>query len=219
MSASAPPLVYCETNWIVALAFPHHQLHGLAKNVHEAGKRGECSVRVPATALLEARETLSDVSTQLSSSFAALRNDVARAAENGLGQFSPLALALQSDVVDTYAQRNTLSLLGTLETDSSIRVLEDVAAHITTVRELRSRVHFAAKDIVDLHLLAAIIHDRRQNIDGPALFFSHNKKEFSPKRGKVPDDLYAEAKLLWSDDFDLKSRLGQWRSRYGSQRS
>lgn len=219
MSISVPPIVYCETNWIVALAFPHHQLHGVAKKVHEAGRRRDCSVRVPAAAILEARGTLSDVSTQLSSSFAALRNDVARAAENGLTQFSPLALALQSDVVDTYAQRNTLSLLGTLEADLSIHVLEEVAAHITTVRELRGRVHFAAKDIVDLHLLAAIVHDRRQNMTGPALFFSHNKKEFSPKRGKVPGDLYAELKLLWSDDFDLKSRLGEWRSLYESQGS
>ena len=218
MSASAQPIVYCETNWIVALAFPHHQLHGVAKKVHEAGKRGECSVRVPAAAILEARGTLSDVSTQLSSSFAALRNDVLRAVENGLAQFSELSVALRSDVVDTYAQRNTLSLLDTLEADSSIRILDEVAAHITTVRELRARLHFDAKDIVDLHLLASIIHDRRQDIRGPALFFSHNKKEFSPKRGKVPDDLYAESILVWSDDFDLESRLGQWRALYESRR-
>lgn len=214
MSASAPPIVYCETNWIVALAFPHHQLHGVAKKLQEAGRRGECSLRIPAPAILEARGTLSDVSTQLSSSFAALRNDVLRAAENGLEQFSALSLALQSDVVDAYAQRNTLSLLGELETDSSIRVLDEVAAHIATVRELRGRVHFDAKDIVDLHLLAAIIHDRRRDVHGPAFFFTHNKKEFSPKRGKVPEALYAESKIVWSDDFDLRSRLGQWRALY-----
>ncbi len=29
------PIAYCETNWIVALAFPHHQLHGQAKRLLE----------------------------------------------------------------------------------------------------------------------------------------------------------------------------------------
>ena len=27
------PIVYCATNWIVALAFPHHQLHRDATNL------------------------------------------------------------------------------------------------------------------------------------------------------------------------------------------
>lgn len=212
MSARVRPIVYCETNWIVALAFPHHQLHETAKRIYEAGKRGDCSIRVPGAAVLEAKGALSDVSTQLSSSFAALRNDVLHAVENGLAEFTELSIALRSDVVDKYAQRNTLTILAELEADPAFQILEDVSAHVTVVRELRARCRFEARDVVDLHLLAAILHDRRHHPSGPALFFSHNKKEFSPKRGKVPQDLYEGARLLWSDDFDLESRVEQWRS-------
>jgi len=209
MTAS-PPIVYCETNWIVALAFPHHQLHRASRELREAAQRGECQVRVPAAALLEARGTLSDVSNQLASSFATLRNDVMRAVENGLAEFTELATALRSDVVDTYAQRKTLSLLQELENDPAIHVLDDVQSSISVLRELRHKVRVGPKDLVDLHLLAAIVHDRRAHPSGVALFFSHNKKEFDPKRGKVPEYLYRELRLAWSDDFDLPSRLKHW---------
>lgn len=76
---AAAPLVYCETNWIVALAFPHHQLHAVSRELREAARRGECQIRLPGAAILEARGTLSEVGSRLAGSFATLRNDVQQA--------------------------------------------------------------------------------------------------------------------------------------------
>lgn len=129
-----------------------------------------------------------------------------------------MAAALQSTVVNDYAQRNTLALIGELEAEQSVRVLDQVDANITVVRELRRLVRLEPKDIVDLHILAAIVHDRRQQPEGTALFFSHNKKEFDPKRGKVPEELYRELQLAWSDDFDLPSRVAHWRKLHATPR-
>ena len=210
------PIVYCETNWIVALAFPHHQLHGAAKKLREDASAGRCSLRVPLASLLEARGTLSDVASQLSSSLASLRNSVANASANGEIEFAAIAQALQSDVVDRYAQRNVLSILESLENDSAIRVLNDVSSNFDVLRELRPKLDFRGKDVVDLHLFAAVIKDRREDLTAPAVLMSHNKKEFDPRRNKVPVELYEDAKLLWRDDFDLSTALGQWLAKYST---
>lgn len=211
------PIVYCETNWIVALAFPHHQLHRAAKKLRENSKQGKCELRIPLASLLEARGTLSDVASQLSTSFASLRNSLATASTNGLAEFSAIAQALQSDVVDKYAQRNMLSILVDIEADRTITVLRDVTAHVDVVRELRPKVDFRGRDVVDLHLLAAIFKDRRESAEPPALLMSHNKKEFDPRRNKVPAELYEAARLLWRDDFELDTGLGQWNAKYSTK--
>ena len=155
------PIVYCETNWIVALAFPHHQLHRDATNLRSESTSGNCRLRIPMTSLLEARGTLGDVANQLATSFTSLRNELATGVRNGLTEFSTIALALQSDAVDRYTQRKTLSILDGIEADPAITVLQDVTSNFEVLRELRAKVEFRGKDVVDLHLLAAIIKDRR----------------------------------------------------------
>jgi len=209
-------IVYCETNWIVALAFPHHPLHREAKDLRVRASRGECELRVPLASLLEARGTLSDVANQLSSAFASLRNSLATASSNGVTAFADIARALQSDAVDQYAQRNVLSIIQDIEQDSAVRVLADVTSNFEVLRELRSKLDFKGKDVVDLHLLAAILMDRRDNPEGPALLLSHNKKEFDPSKKRVPSELYEDAKLLWRDSFDLLTGLGQWKAKFES---
>ncbi|MEO7034422.1 MAG: hypothetical protein ABI548_11015 [Polyangiaceae bacterium] len=208
------PIVYCETNWIVALAFPHHQLHRAAKDLRDRARRGECDLRVPLASLLEARGTLSDVANQLSGAFANLRNSLATASSNGVSAFAEIARALQSDVVDQYAQRNVLSIIEDIERDAAVQVLGDVTSNFEVLRELRSKLDFKGKDVVDLHLLAAILKDRRDNPAGPALLLSHNKKEFDPTKKRVPTELYEDAKLLWRDNFDLLTGLGQWKAKF-----
>lgn len=211
------PIVYCETNWIVALAFPHHQLHRDATNLRSEATAGNCRLRIPMTSLLEARGTLGDVANQLATSFTSLRNELATGVRNGLTEFSTIALALQSDAVDRYTQRKTLSILDDIEADPAITVLQDVTSNFEVLRELRAKVEFRGKDVVDLHLLAAIIKDRREDTSGPALLVSHNKKEFDPRRNKVPEALYDEARLLWRGDFDLQTGVGQWNSKFGAK--
>jgi hypothetical protein len=212
------PIVYCETNWIVALAFPHHQLHREAAKLREDAQTGNCRLRIPMASLLEARGTLGDVANQLAASFASLRNALATGSMNGLAEFSAIARSLQSDVVDRYTQRNTLSILDDIEADPAVGVLHDVTSNFKVLRELRAHLDFRGKDIVDLHLLASIVKDRRENPTGPALLVSHNKKEFDPRRNKVPEALYDDARLLWRGDFDLPTGVGQWNSKFGAKR-
>jgi hypothetical protein len=52
------PIVYCETNWIVSLAYPHHARHAGARDVRERAKLGACELRIPYAAFLEARNPL-----------------------------------------------------------------------------------------------------------------------------------------------------------------
>ena len=211
------PIVYCETNWIVALAFPHHQLHREAIKLRTDAQVGRCRLRVPMASLLEARGTLGDVANQLAASFTSLRNELATGVRNGLTEFSTIALSLQSDVVDKYTQRNTLPILDEIEADPAIAVLQDVTSNFEVLREMRAKVEFRGKDVVDLHLLAAIIKDRREELSGPALLVSHNKKEFDPRKNKVPEALYDDARLLWRGDFDLPTGVGQWNSKFGAK--
>lgn len=208
------PIVYCETNWIVALAFPHHQLHKAARRLREDATKGNCSLRIPLAALLEARGTLSDVATQFSTSFISVRNALVTAYENGQIELSTVEQSLQANIIDKYAQRNVLSILTELENDRAVTIISDASASLNVLREIRAQVDFRGKDAVDLQLLAAILHDRRQNKTGPAMLISHNKKEFDPRRGKVPGALYTDAKLLWRDDFDLATGIGQWKAMY-----
>jgi hypothetical protein len=210
------PIVYCETNWIVAIAFPHHQLHKDAVKLREDARAGRCRLRIPLASLLEARGTLGDVANQLATSFASLRNALATGSMNGLTEFSAVAQSLQSNVVNEYSQRNTLSVLDEIEADAAIAVLRDVNSNFAVLRELRARVDFRGKDVVDLHLLAAIVADRRADPAGPALLTSHNKKEFDPTKNKVPAVLYDDARLLWRGDFDLQTGVSHWNSRFGT---
>jgi len=95
-------------------------------------------------------------------------------------------------------------------------VLADVTSNFEVLRELRSKIDFKGKDVVDLHLLAAILKDRRENPEGPALLLSHNKKEFDPTKKRVPVELYEDAMLLWRDSFELLTGLGQWKAKFES---
>ncbi len=210
------PIVYCETNWIIALAFPHHQLHGDAKRLRSDATDGKCRLRVPMASVMEARGTLGDVAGQLSISITSLRNALANGRKNGVSEFASVAKSLELDVVDKYAQRNTLSILEEIEEDPAITILQDVTSNFAVLRELRAKVEFRGKDVVDLHLLSSIIQDRRCDMDGPALLMSHNKKEFDPRRSKVPKSLYDDARLVWRGDFELETGVGHWRSTFGS---
>lgn len=210
---SSAPLVYCETNWLVALAFPHHQLHSAAVQLRDHARAERCRLRVPFAAYLEARHPLNEFSAQLNKTFASLRDDVQRALQNGHAGFAALAPALLSTEVEAYARRDTLAILRDVETDTAITKLADMSGIINVMSELRPKVELSGKDVIDLHLLAAIIHDRRRDLQGPAVFFSANKKDFQPNR-KVPESIYAQERLVWREDFVLESALGRWNSKY-----
>jgi hypothetical protein len=208
-----PPIVYCETNWLVALAFPHHQQFAAATRLLNDARAGNCSLRVPLAAFLEARHPLTEVSNAVIRSFALLRDDVARAYQNGHAQFATFHAALQSTTINHYAQRNTLPLLDGLQQDSAISVLPHSPDVVRLTTDLRSRVQLRGKDIVDLYMLATLIADRRTQTQGPAIFFSLNWREFL-RDSRVPEQIYLNERILCRDNFDLPSAIGAWHAKY-----
>lgn len=177
------------------------------------GRAKRCELRLPYAAILEAKKPLVEVAAQLSRTFAQIRDDIERAVQNGYADFAELAGALRSDVVDAYAQRRTLAIIDTLATDPAVQSFVHVPAFFAVMEELRPICKLEGKDKVDLYVLASVLHDRREHPDAPAVFFSANRKEFDPG-AKVPDDVYATARLTWRHDFDLSSALGAWHARF-----
>src|SRR5271154_6469474 len=105
MPLDARPLVYCETNWVVALAFPHHQHHKRARELRERAGRGECDLRLPYAALLEARHPTTEESNRLNTAFAVVRDALSNAVQNGWSDFDAASAALGGDAMDRYLGR------------------------------------------------------------------------------------------------------------------
>jgi hypothetical protein len=221
----ALPIVYCETNWIVALAFQHDQLHEAAVQLRDEARAGRYEIRLPDAALLEARRRIVSKGNHLSESFARLRDDINLAVKNGYADLTAFSTALQSNAVDLYLQRPVLRILeelgaaGSLGRTGAVRAIGTATGFLETVEELRPRVGFAGKDVVDLYILASVILDRREHRDAPALFLSANRKEFAPRATGVPSDVYAEQRILWWDfrdeQFSLNTALGKWAAKFG----
>jgi hypothetical protein len=207
------PTVYCETNWLVALAVPHHPMHSSAKKLRMDAAKGDCVLKLPYVALLEARTPIAQLESQFNKAFAQMRDDVQRALQSGHTPFAELTIALQSEVVAEYANKNAATVVDEIAVDTHVEKLQDVPALVLQMQSLRKKVAFGGKDIVDLYHLASVLHDRANNAEGPAIFCNLNTKEFKPG-GKIPEAIYRDAKILWRDDFHLETGLGQWTSHF-----
>lgn len=213
------PIVYCETNWIVALAFAHHQHHRLALDLRERAARAECEIRLPYAALLEAPHAITEESKRLNKAFTLLRDEIANAVQNLQPAFEPIATSLGSDVMDRYLALPALAIVAELEKSALVEKLRDQEPALQRMDEVRGSVNFRGKDAVDLYLLAAVIGDRmaRGEEERPAIFFSTNKKEFQPKpesQAKMPERFYGPYRLIWREDFDLEPAVRHWRNEY-----
>lgn len=201
------------------MAFPHHALHKVACKLRDDAQQGKCELRIPLASLLEAPGPLSDVANQFLTSFRTLQMSLNTAVQNGQSELREIENSLNPDeVVARYAQRDVLKIVAELEQASEITVLRDIEANFKMLRKLRPLVEFRGKDVVDLHLLAAIVHDR-ENDDkaAPGLLMSHNKKEFDPRKRAPLEKIYEDARLLWRDDFNLQSGVAMWNNRFSSQ--
>jgi predicted nucleic acid-binding protein len=213
------PIAYCETNWIVALAFPHHQHHRFARDLLERASRGECEIRLPYAALLEARLPIVTEGKRISEAFAHLRDELANAVQNGHSHFAVVAAALQGDEMGRYLLRPVLDTVDKVEVDPAVVVLRDQTVACNAMGKLRPQLAFRGKDVVDLYILAAVIGDRDGGgePDRPAVFFSTNRKEFEPKserQAKLRTEFYEPHRIVWHDDFDLDPAVGDWNGRF-----
>jgi predicted nucleic acid-binding protein len=212
-----PPVAYCETNWIVALAFPHHQHHRRARLLREQAATGECDVRLPYAALLEARHAIAEEGNRLNAAFAQLRDELGNAVDNGESGFGPIKDSLRSDAMDRYLARSAHAIIEGLLQDRSVRVLRNQEVVCSTMDSIRPVLRFRGKDVVDLYILGAIIADREASNekDRPAVFFSTNKREFQPRKedqAKLAHPFYDRYRIVWRGDFDLSPGVRHWQT-------
>lgn len=208
-------LVYCETNWLVALAYPHHQSHKAATTLLTIAQAGGCQLRLPYASLLEARHPIGNAASQLNETFARVRDEIERAFTNGVTALADLVNALKSDAVSQYAQRRVLTIIDDIRHDPCVETFFEPEPTIRLMDEMRLKTKLKGKDIMDLHLFAAIVANRRLTPEAPAVFYSTNKSEFDPSKNIVPRTVYEQERLLWAHDFDLQSSIHHWNSRFG----
>ena len=221
MPPDSRPVVYCETNWIVALAFPHHARHGGAREVRDRARRGACVLRIPYAAFLEARNPLAEHSATLTNMIAGVNDALLHAFSNGWADadFATARTALTGGAMDRYlARQEPQTIVDDLLRDPHLTVLRDPTPALGMMDALRSILNFKGKDLVDLYILAAVIADRAaQDPDRPALFFSTNKKEFEPKgdpRTRLREQIYRPNRILWRDDFDVDQGVRHWEKEF-----
>jgi len=211
------PVVYCETNWLVALAFPHHQHHRLARELREQGRRGECEIRLPYAAVLEAPHPIGEESKRIGNAFAVLRDELANAAQNGMLDFTVVAEALRSDAMSRYLARPAPRIVEELVADPSIIKLRGQEVALGRLDEVRSKLTFRGKDAVDLYIIASVVGDRLALADPerPAVFFSADRKAFEPKvetQAKMQEQFYEPYRIVWRGDFDLEPAVRHWQN-------
>jgi hypothetical protein len=219
MPPEARPLVYCETNWILALALPHHRLHRPAADLLQLARSGGCDLRVPLAALLEAPNAIRREMNTLTSEFTSLADKLRTAVSNGVVQLEPAKAALANiEPLKEYLRRPIADVAANLRSDPAVTVLLDQTVACDTMGQILPRLNFSGKDTVDLFVLGAVVGDRaREEPARPAIFFSTNRDEFRPKDeagAKIPADFYVSHRLLWREDFDFSVALRLWRDAF-----
>jgi len=204
--------VYVETNWLVSCVLVHHELRRDARSLLDAAGRGECSLRIPKVAFLEARHVVERETEEhakavslVASSFAAVARNVDRAELRELS-------AKVKEAEASYRIANPRQELEDLIVQCARFGFQHPEAEQLTLDALRPLVTFRGTDISDLHILAAISADRAQNPTPPAAVMSANSKEFAVKSNssKLPRDFYSSRRLVYLETFNLVGARRLW---------
>ena len=130
------PIVYVETNWLIALLFPHDGHHEHAMELFGKLSSGACELRIPHIACIEARWTMMSTNNELQTSIARLKDVFLRGYRNGVDDLREGQGALASPVVTRYLQRNLLPLLEGLVSNPNVHRFSDSAAEIEKIGRL-----------------------------------------------------------------------------------
>jgi predicted nucleic acid-binding protein len=208
------PIVYVETNWIIACLFPHDQRHKNATTLLEQAGRGECELRVPQIAFIEAEGTMKAQAASFSNGLKDIQNKLQNARNAG---FDAGAFTIPAD--NKYLAYLTHSLETSLENlrlNPAVHHFIDHAEEIAEIGRVKPELKLSTKDMKDLYILCTIVVDRRkQDAQRPALFMNDNHKDFSDEKTKVPQSFYDKHRLLyWRGFKDLNTAVGNWSSKY-----
>lgn len=207
-------LVYVETNWLVSYVLPHHDWRNAARALFNAAKQGECQLRIPKVAFLEARHVVDRATQDHFKAVNAISSSLTAAANN---LSSPDLLDLAKKVKEaeaSYRLPNPLRALNELieQCQASGFGFHHPLEEQEELDRLRPQVAMRGPDITDLYILAAISAHRALNPGPPAAVLSANSAEFSDARGgsKLPPDFYASRKLVYNAAFNLEGAWEKW---------
>jgi hypothetical protein len=141
MSPDTLPLIYVETNWLVALLLPHDRHRNGAIELFQAAMNDECELRIPYGSFLEAKTRAEqDMNDKLAKDIAGISDLMKRAFENGFEDLEPARKALDSADVAAYFQRATAPLVDALERNPKLVKLHDTGGELEMMTRLRPQL-------------------------------------------------------------------------------
>lgn len=204
--------VYVETNWLVSCVLPHHDWREAARALLGAAEAGECVLRIPKVAFLEARHVVERETQDHAKAVSAVYGSFIAAARNfGRKDLGELARSVK-EAEASYRLANPRLELDSLIARSNRFGFHHPLEEQIELDKLRPTVAMRGADITDVHILAAISADRLLDATPPAAVLSANSHEFSVTGGssKLPREFYASRKLIYNDKFDLMSARRAW---------
>ena len=213
-----PPIVYVETNWLVALVLLHDHHHRGALELFCSAMQDECEIRIPYGTFLEAHSCARADMDNRPQELAQLKGLLSLAYQHGVEELGDAVHALDHDKVESYFRRQPQPLLEALEANPKPNKLHDARRELEVMSVLRPMLNFTKEDRFDLYVLASIIVDRQQSDQTrPAVFCSIDTGEFGPstKAGaKMPTGVYDRWSLYWQGDFRWRAAVGEWRGKF-----
>lgn len=211
------PLVYVETNWIIASVLKHDEHHHSAVTLLQEARNGVIELRIPNPAVLESRKSVGNAASRLFKAIEDVRNAAARAYRNGVTSLNAVDTTLASSDVFNYTRINLEHERATLLSDPAIHLFGDAALEIPLAQTLVTGVSMDQNDIKDFYILVSIVADRdvSTRLHRPAMFFSTNKKEFMPGK-KLASDFFANHRMIWRPDFNFVAGQRDWTNAFGA---
>lgn len=199
-------VAYVETNWLVALAFPHDPSHLDADSLLQQAEKGAVEIRLPEVAWLEFAAKAVKHSNVLMQEITSLQEKMARAAAAGLGPFPSL------EAFERYAQRRPVEGVQKRVDAAGVKRLKDPSAALEVQTRLNLRSTISGRDFVDLFVLSAILADCASLPPLPTTFFSLDRKMFGP--GTEAARLLEERRVLCRTGFNDGDVVGAWQQRF-----
>jgi predicted nucleic acid-binding protein len=190
-------IVYLETNWLVSYVLPHHPWRADARSLLDAAERGECSLRIPVAALLEAKHVVERETEEHTRAVKAVSDSLVAAARNlqrpDLADVARAVVAVEASYRLADPRRELDALIALCQGFSISHPREEQAAMDT----LLPYVGLRGGDVADFQILAAILADRDLDRAPQAAVLSTNSKEFDVEgtTSKLPRDIYAQRHL------------------------
>jgi hypothetical protein len=208
---SSVPIVYVETNWVVAWVVSHDDAHKSAERLLEQAARGECELRIPQAAILESRGAVANAIRRFYDPFEKVKNAVAKAYRNGVPELNHIEAAMNLPAVRAYMTADTEQRRQTLLQHRRLATFADPLPELALMEKLAPLVRMGGVDLKDFYIFTSMVNDRgkTERSGRPAVFFSTNKEEFEPGK-KIDADTYKAYGIVWRPDFQLIAGLKDW---------